>query len=61
MFNVGNGGLQQPLLSGKAGHVFADILLCAGTTELAAGQALHPFQQSFPSDVRPQSIQAGKD
>ena len=55
---MGNGGRKQPQLSGKAGHEFADILLCAGTTELAAGQALHPFQQT---DVRPQSIQAGKD
>ena len=55
---MGNRGRKQPQLSGKAGHEFADILLCAGTTELAAGQALHPFQQT---DVRPQSIQAGKD
>lgn len=60
-FNVGNGGGKQPLLSGKAGHVFADTLLCVGTTKLAARQALHPFQQSFPSVVRPQLIQAGKN
>ena len=60
-FNVGNGGGKQPLLSGKTGHVFADTLLRAGTTKLAARQALHPFQQSFPSGVRPQFIQAGKD